>query len=61
MKIGIYGQFYHENSESYIQLILDALQNNKAEIVIEKNFLNILNKHQHVTTTFSEVSSFTSK
>ena len=60
MKIGIYGQFYHENSESYIQLILDALQNNKAEIVIEKNFLNILNKHQHVTTTFSEVSSFTS-
>lgn len=60
MKIGIYGQFYHENSESYIQLILDALQNNKVEIVIEKNFLNILNKHQHVTTTFSEVSSFTS-
>ena len=60
MKIGIYGQFYHENSESYIQLILDALQNNKAEIVIEKNFLNILNEHQHVTTKFSEVSSFTS-
>ena len=60
MKIGIYGQFYHENSESYIQLILDALQNNKVEIVIEKNFLNILNEHQHVTTTFSEVSSFTS-
>lgn len=60
MKIGIYGQFYHENSESYIQLILDALQNNKVEIVIEKNFLNILNEHQHVTTKFSEVSSFTS-
>jgi NAD+ kinase len=60
MKIGIYGQFYHENSESYIQLILNALQNKKVEIVIEKNFLDILSKHQDVSLKFSEISTFTS-
>ncbi len=60
MKIGIYGQFYHENSESYIQLILNALQNNKVEIVIEKKFLSILSMHQDVSLKFSEVDTFTS-
>ena len=60
MKIGIYGQFYHENSESYIQLILNALQDEKVEIVIEKNFLGILSMHQDVSLKFSEVATFTS-
>jgi len=60
MKIGIYGQFYHENSESYIQLILNALQNKKVEIVIEKNFLGILSMHQDVSSKFSEIATFTS-
>ena len=58
MKIGIYGQFYHENSETYIQLILDALQKKKVEIVIEKNFLNIINLHQDITRNFSGVDTF---
>jgi NAD+ kinase len=60
MKIGIYGQFYHENSESYIQLILNALQNKKVEIVIEKNFLGILSMHKDVFSKFSEIATFTS-
>lgn len=57
MKIGIYGQFYHENSETYIQLILDALQKKNVEIVIEENFLNIINQHES-TKNFSEVATF---
>ena len=60
MKIGIYGQFYHEHSESYIQLILNALQDKEVEIVIEKNFLGILSMHQGVSLKFSEVATFTS-
>ena len=60
MKIGIYGQFYHENSESYIQLILSALQDKEVEIVIEKNFLGILNMHQDVSLKFADVATFTS-
>lgn len=58
MKIGIYGQFYHENSETYIQLILDALQKKNVEIVIEENFLNIINLHQDITRNFSGVDTF---
>ena len=59
MKIGIYGQFYHENSETYIELILTALQHNSVEIVIEKNFLEILSSHQEVSLKFSEENTFT--
>jgi len=58
MKIGIYGQFYHENSEIYIQLILDALQKKDVEIVIEENFLNILNQHHEIKTNFTEIATF---
>ncbi len=58
MKVGIYGQFYHENSEIYIQNILDALQQKKIEIVIEENFLNILNEQKEANGKFSNLSTF---
>jgi NAD+ kinase len=59
MKIGIYGQFYHENSEIYIQMLLDALQKREAEVVIEENFLGIINQNQDITKNFSAFSTFT--
>jgi len=59
MKIGIYGQFYHENSEIYIQMLLDALQKKEAEVVIEENFLGIINQNQDITKNFSGFSTFT--
>ncbi len=59
MKIGIYGQFYHENSEIYIQMLLDALQKRAAEVVIEENFLGIINQNQDITKNFSALSTFT--
>ncbi len=59
MKIGIYGQFYHENSETYIQLLLDALQKKEAEVVIEENFLEIINRNRDITKNFSSLSTFT--
>ena len=33
MKIGIYGQFYHKDSEIYIQYILDALQSKMLKLL----------------------------
>ena len=60
MKIGIYGQFYHEHSENYIQFILDALQNYNAEVYIEANFLDIIKAHHGMSSDFSEVPTFTS-
>ena len=59
MKIGIYGQFYHSESEMYIQLILDSLQHKDVEVVIEENFLEIIDRNQHMPDSFSKLSTFT--
>ncbi len=59
-KIGIYGQFYHENSEVYVQHILDALQKKEVKVVIEENFLKIINQHKDITKNFSQLETFTS-
>ena len=59
MKIGIYGQFYHENSEIYVQMLLDALQKKEFEVFIEKDFLGIINRNQDITKNFSGLSTFT--
>ncbi len=59
MKIGIYGQFYHDNSEIYVQMLLDALQKKEAEVLIEEDFLEIINRNQEITKNFSGFSTFT--
>jgi len=51
MKIGIYGQFYHKNSEQYIQIILDALRKKEHEVLIEEYFMDIINQNDGVETT----------
>jgi len=58
MKIGVYGQFYHKDSETYIQLILEVLQKKKVEIVVEEKFLKSINKHKDISKNYSNVSSF---
>ena len=46
MKIAIYGQFYHTNSETSIRVLLDALEKKKISIFIEQNFYSsILKEH----------------
>ncbi len=42
MKVAIYGQKYQENVSDYVEELLDELKNESAEIVIEKNFHNLL-------------------
>lgn len=59
MKIGIYGQFYHKNSETHIQAILNVLQNKGVEIVVEKNFLALMKENQSFHTDLSNLASFT--
>jgi NAD+ kinase len=60
MKIGIYGQFYHENAEKYIQHILDAIQIYNAEVFIEANFLKILETNEDISHDFSGMNTFAS-
>lgn len=59
MKIGIYGQFYHKNSETHIQAILNVLQSKEVEIVVEKNFLALMRENQSFHTDLSKLASFT--
>ena len=58
MKIGIYGQFYHQDSEVYIQCILDVLQDKNVDIVVEDAFLKSIQKHKDISKSYSKVSSF---
>lgn len=58
LKIGIYGQFYHDNSDVYIQKLLEALYSEDISIHIEKNFLELINKHQKIDDKFSNFSTF---
>ena len=58
MKVGIYGQFYHKNSGTYIQQLLEALDRNEIEVVIEMNFLEIINAHDDIKKNYSHFSTF---
>lgn len=58
MKIGIYGQFYHSNSEAHIQSILNALQKQDIEIVIEENFLRLMKEHEEFHPNLSTLPTF---
>ncbi len=59
MKIGVYGQFYHKDSMSYIQYILHTLQKEDVKIVVEEIFLKSINEHQSNANKFLDVYSFT--
>ena len=58
MKVGIFGQFYHEGSEKYIQLILQILQENKIHIFIEEDFQKIIEAHEGIDTVVSSMDTF---
>lgn len=58
MKVGIYGQFYHENSGTYIQELLDILEKEKIEVVIEKKFLELIHENKHINKEYSHFSTF---
>ncbi|MFC6859824.1 NAD kinase [Zunongwangia atlantica] len=58
MKIGIYGQFYHENAGTYINQLLELLQQEKVDVVIERNFLDLINKNKSVTGEYSDYETF---
>lgn len=58
MKVGIYGQFYHKNSGQYIQQLLDLLDARSVEVVIEKQFLEMVQKHESIKKDYSYFSTF---
>lgn len=58
MKVGIYGQFYHKDAGKSIEELLNALERENIEVVIEKNFLDIIHLNKTVTRDYCHFSTF---
>ncbi|WP_299226792.1 NAD kinase [uncultured Psychroserpens sp.] len=55
MKIAIYGQYYHNNTQESIERLLDILLQKKVDVCIENDFFNII---KHESETFSRFDAF---
>ncbi|NLN24797.1 MAG: NAD kinase [Bacteroidetes bacterium] len=58
MKVGIYGQFYHQNTEKYLHILLEALSKKGASIFIEKNFYDILKQRDTIDSRILSCNTF---
>lgn len=58
MKIGIYGQFYHKNSEIYIRELFDLLKKEEVDFYIEEGFSNIIKEKKILDERYYELPIF---
>ncbi len=58
MKIGIYGQFYHDDSDVSIQLLLEALYDKNISIFIEEKFLKLIIQHKDINNKYTDFPTF---
>ncbi|MDT0648814.1 NAD kinase [Autumnicola edwardsiae] len=58
MKIGIYGQFYHANAGKYIAQLLELLDQENVEVIIEENFLDLINKNETINKEYNHFRTF---
>ncbi|GLB50647.1 NAD kinase [Neptunitalea lumnitzerae] len=42
MKIGIYGQYYHDNSATYVAELLEILEHKNVDFIIKEDYLQLL-------------------
>lgn len=57
MKVAIYGQYYQNSTEPIINDIFDFFNHNKVEMVIESDFLKLLNEKEIINTDYATYSS----
>lgn len=58
MKVGIYGQFYHTNAGTYIAQLLELLKRKNINVVIEKDFLELIHLNRTIAEDYSHFSTF---
>jgi NAD+ kinase len=58
MKVGIYGQFYHKEAARYVQELLDILGKKQIEVIIEKNFLELIKENDAIHVNYDHFSTF---
>lgn len=59
MKVALFGQFYHANSNIYIEELLFVLKRERIEVIIEKEFLKLIGKHQEINIDHNQFDTFT--
>ena len=57
-KVGIYGQFYHTNSELYIEELLNVLDRKDIEVVIEEEFLKLIDENKSIEKEYTQFGTF---
>ncbi len=58
MKVGIYGQFYHTNAGTYIAQLLELLKRKNINVIIEKDFLELIHLNKTIDDDYSHFSTF---
>lgn len=58
MKVGIYGQFYHKEAARYVQELLNILEKKQIEVIIEKNFLELIKENDAIHVNYDHFSTF---
>ncbi|RAV30741.1 NAD kinase [Sinomicrobium soli] len=58
MKVGLFGQFYHSDSEKYVLTLLEALEEREVEIVVEVKYLEHLRRFLKVEKNYGTFASF---
>ncbi len=59
MKVAIYGQYYQNSTEPIIKDIFSFFMKNNVEMIIESNFLNILNEKEIIKKDFKTFTTHT--
>ena len=58
MKIAIYGHYFNENTQQFIEDLLDALQAKSATIYIEEGFLKLIKSSLNISTEYQTFNSY---
>ncbi|SFU50907.1 NAD+ kinase [Pustulibacterium marinum] len=58
MKIGIYGQYYHDNSASHIKNLLETLESRNVDFTIKDDYLKLLSQEISIEKNYKTFSSF---
>lgn len=58
MKIGIYGQYYHDNSAGYVKELLEILEEKQIEFIIKDDYLKLLSKEIEINKGYATFNSY---
>lgn len=58
MKIGIYGQYYHDNSAGYVKELLDTLEAKNIDFVIKQDYLKLLSQEITLTKEYKTFNTY---